>query len=190
MNVGGADDELVRHIETTVGRIDSGWMPEASGTGIVVARIHDQPDEGTSTFVTLGLSRHLLVMTSGREVRQEFIFAARDRFESQQIASFLQTLAESVGQSHHALLRGDVVGPSDPLIPGIRLNAGYAAIPVLHDPRLRTFDRTDPATVFVWIVPIHGEEADFVRRNGWETFEERLEEAEIDLCDLERNPIA
>ncbi len=62
-------------------------------------------------------------------------------------------------------------------------------MPVLHDERLRTFNGTEPPTVFAWIVPIHEEEAHYVRERGWEAFEERLEAADPDLCDLEREPV-
>jgi len=128
-------------------------------------------------------------MSAGRDVRQEFIFAAYDRFESTHVASFLQTFAEFVVEEHRALRRGQVIGPSEPVIPGIRLNAVYTAIPVLHDERLRTFDGTRPPTIFAWIVPIHEEEADYVRERGWEAFEERLEANDGDLCDLERESV-
>jgi hypothetical protein len=154
-----------------------------------VVRIRDQPWEGVSAFVTLGLSHHVLVMESGREVRQELLFAAEDRFPDAAIASFLQTFGEFVLRRHRALLRGDVVGPSEPVIPGTRLNGVYAAIPVLHDERLRTFEGTRPPTVFVWVVPIHGAEAEFVRKQGWEIFEDRLESSDVNLCDLRREPI-
>jgi hypothetical protein len=128
-------------------------------------------------------------MSSGRDVRQELVVAADDRFESTHIASFLETFSEFIVKEHRALLRGEVIGPSEPVIPGVRLNAVYTAIPVLHDERLRTFDGTKPATVFVWIVPIHEEEATFVRERGWEAFEERLEAADPDLCDVDRESV-
>jgi Suppressor of fused protein (SUFU) len=181
--------ELIGHLESTLGQIDSGWRHEESGSGIAIVRTRDQPYDGASTYVTLGVCRHVFKMDTGRDVRQEFIVSADDRFESTHVASFLQTFAEFVAARHQALLRGEVIGPSEPVIPGIRLNAIYTAIPVLHDERLRTFDGTRPPTVFAWIVPIHGEEADYVRERGWEAFEERLEAAEADLCDLERDSV-
>jgi hypothetical protein len=185
----GTGSGLIDHVESTVGRIEFGWRHEGSASGITVVRARDQPYEGASTYVTLGVSRHVLKMSTGRDVRQEFIVAADARFESTHVASFLQTFAEFVTEGHQALLRGQVIGPSEPVIPSIRLNAIYTAIPVLHDKRLRTFDGTEPPTVFAWIVPIHEEEADYVRQQGWEAFEERLEAADIDLCDLGRDSV-
>lgn len=181
--------DIVEHVESILGPIDEGWRDERSESGIVAVRSRGQPYESASTYLTLGLSRHVLAMASGRDVRQEFLFTADNRFEGAHIASFLQSFAEFVATEHRALLRGEVIGPSEPVIPGTRLNAVYAAIPVLHDKRLRTFEGTQPPTVFVWIIPIHDEEADFVRERGWEAFEDRLEAAEVDLCDLERESV-
>lgn len=181
-------DPLLEHVESTVGRIDSGWRASESESGISVARIRDQPYDGVSTYVTLGLNRHVLRMNA-REVRQEFIVTADDHVDGRPIASFLQTFAEFVAGKRRALLRGEVVGPSDPVVPGSEMKAIYAALPVLHSDALRTFDGTSPPTVFVWIVPIHSDEAECVRRHGWDAFEDRLVEADPDLCDFARSSV-
>jgi hypothetical protein len=182
-------NKLVGHVESILGRIDAGWSDEESESGIVVVRARDQPDKGASTYVTLGLSRHVLAMGAGHEVRQELVFAADHRVEGGHIAAFLQSFAEFVVGEHRALLRGEVIGPSEPVLPGTRLNAVYAAMPVLHDERLRILEGTQPPTVFVWVVPLHEEEAGFVREHGWEAFEDRLEAAEVELCDLDRESV-
>ena len=88
-----------------------------------------------------------------------------------------------------ALLRGDVVGPGPPLIPGARSNAVYAGIPVLHEEGLATYSGSRPPTVFVWVVPVHGVEAELVRAQGWSRFEDLLEQRNPDFGNLDRPPV-
>lgn len=183
-----SESRLVEHLESLLGPIDAGWQNDKSKSGIAVARFRDQPWEDVSTFATLGLSNHVLPMGAERDVRQELVFVAEGGFADAAIASFLQTFAEFVVDHHRALLRGDVIGPSKPIVPETHMNAIYAAIPVLHDERLQTFDGTRPPTVLVWVVPLHAAEAIFVRKHGWEAFEDRLEAADPNLSDLQRGP--
>ena len=180
---------LVEHIESHLGKMDSGWTLQEPLTNVQVVRFRDRPAVGISTYVTIGLSYHILQMSEGREVRQELVFATYDHFNTEGIASFLLTISDYIVKKHKALLRGQVVGPSDPIIHGISLNAVYAAIPVLFDDSFVTFDYTSPPTVFVWVLPLHASEANYVRHNGWDTFEHLLEEKDPDLLDLKRLPL-
>lgn len=182
--------ELIEHVERHLGTLDAGWKPrgEADG-GIQVASFRGQPYDGVTTYVTLGLSRDPLPMTEGRQVRQELVFVADDRYPREQVASFLLTFADYLRGQGRALLRGDVVGPGPPLIPGVRSNAVYAAIPVLHEEGLATYGGTQPPTVFVWVVPVHGVEAELVRSEGWDRFEDLLEQRNPDFGDLDRPPV-
>jgi hypothetical protein len=74
-----------------------------------------------------------------------------------QISSFLLTLCDFILSKHKALLRGDVIGPSDPIVPGVSVNAIYAAIPDVDG--FATYSYTTPPTVFVRVIPLHGTEA-------------------------------
>jgi hypothetical protein len=179
--------DLIEHLESHLGPLEGGWRQTDSGDGGVrVVSFADQPYAGVRTYVTLGLSRRPLPMPRHREVRQEIVFVAGDRHPAEQAASFLLTFAEHVRGQKRALLRGDVVGPGPRLIPGVALNAVYAAIPVLHDESFATFSGSEPPTVFVWAVPLHAAEAKLVRRIGWEEFEDLLESRDPDLADLDR----
>ena len=50
-------------------------------------------------------------------------------------------------------------------------------------------DTTAGSTHFLWLVPIHRVEAKFVRRFGWQQFEDLLEKQDPDLLDLHRQQI-
>jgi hypothetical protein len=180
---------LIAHIEGLLGHIDSGWSTGSGSTQIQVAKFVDQPFRCATTYVTLGLSDHVFSMPRAREVRQEFVFTAYDRFPGEQIASFMLTFCERLIVMKQALLRGDVVGPSDPIIPGVAVNAVYATVPVVFDDAFHTYSGSSPPTVMVWLLPLLSSEAGFVKRNGWSQFEDILETEDPDLWDLNRKSI-
>ena len=177
---------LPRHLESFLGSIDRGWSDNGP---IQIGRYRDQPVRGVDTFGTLGLSRKPLPMSKGREVRQEFLVSVYRRFDSDAIASFLLTFAEYVEAQATALLRGDVIGPSSSIIPHVKAEGIYAAMPVFFDDALATYATTSPPTVIVWLIPILRPEAFYVRSHGWQAFEELLEKVGVDFWDLNRAPL-
>ena len=177
---------IVEHLETHLGKIERGWSSGSGADSLQVVRFPDQPDPGVVTYATLGLSEHLLAMPGGREVRQELVFAAYERYSSDAIASFLLTFAEFIRSRHRALLRGDVVGPADPIIPGVEMTAVYSSLPVVWRDGFATHRGATPPTVLVWLIPLRSEEAGRVKAGGWNAFEDRLEASDADLFDLDR----
>lgn len=178
--------DLVQHLEAQLGPIVDGFGDQAA---LNVVRFADRPQAGVTTYCTLGLGQHLLRLPSGKQVRQELLLSVHDSYDPVAVASALLTLAERLIQDHRALARGEVMGPSAPLIAGVRARAVYASLPVVFDDALMTFHGTNPPTVLVWLIPMPPEEAEYVRDHGWEPFEEALESAEAELWDLNRNPI-
>jgi hypothetical protein len=179
---------VVEHLEHYLGRIQQGWGPSEDGS-IQIVRFANRPHKGVSTYATLGLSDQIKTLGGRRKVRMELVFSARDGFASEDVASFLLTFAEFVSSKKEALLRGDVVGPSEPLIAGVSANAVYAAIPVMFDKGFEALETTEPTTVFVWLLPLVGDEPERIRGTGWEPFEDALEQAQIDLFDLNRSSV-
>jgi hypothetical protein len=148
------------------------------------------PAPGIATYATLGLSSHVLAMPTGRQVRQEILLALASNFTSEEMAKLLAHVAEGIIRQHRALLRGEVLPMDHAIAPSSGCSSLYVAIPVAFPDGLGTCSDTDPPTVFVWLVPVHSEEAAFVSQFGWSEFEERLEQANPDLFDLERGSIA
>ena len=180
---------LIEHLEGYLGPIDYGWGVTKDSGGIRVVRFLEQPYEGVTTYTTLGMSDRVLPMAGERKVRQELVCFADNRFSNEQIASFLLTFGEFVCGKNQALLRGDIVGPSQPIIPDVRCDGVYASMPVLYDGDFATYDRSMPPTVLVWLIPILAAEAAFVRREGWSRFEDLLKHENPDFGDLNREPI-
>jgi Suppressor of fused protein (SUFU) len=123
-------------------------------------------------------------------VRIELLFAAYERYESSKIALFLLTFGQYAVSRERSLLRGDVIGPEKPVIPGVRSDSVYCALPVMFNPGLATFSESVPPTVFVWLMPITNLEADFVRARGWNAFEDCLARYQPDFWDMDRPSLA
>lgn len=177
---------LPEHISTFLGSIEDAWPAEADSQGLHVVKTSNTPAQGVTAYATLGMSNTILRVPGERTARQELVFAAYDRFPAPDIAAFLLAFGATVLSLGEALLRGDMIGPQNALIPGVAANSVYCTSPVPFDGGLATYDGSEPPTVFVWILPVTGEEAEFVMRNGWSKFEELLESREPDLWDLNR----
>lgn len=176
---------IIEHLESYLGTIARGW----GDAEIQVGKFCDTPQAGVSTFCTLGMSRSPLPMGDGRSVRQELLVSVAARYQDEAVASFLLTFSEYVVSKNRALLRGDVVGPAQPLTPGVLASAVYSAMPVFFPDELATYHGSDPATVVVWLLPQPALQAEFARRVGWDRYEDILEQEEVDFWDLDRPPI-
>lgn len=177
---------LPEHIEKYLGVIESGWSIKEEVGEVQVVKVPNCPMAGVAAYSTIGLSWTELAMPDDRSVRQELIFAAYETYAATKIASFLLSFGKYVLSTGRALLRGNVVGPHQPLIPGVQANSIFCTLPVMFDARLKTFSDSEPATVFVWLVPITSAESQFVRLHGWNKFEDLLEKEQPDFWNLDR----
>jgi hypothetical protein len=183
-------NDLVQHLERYLGEIAGGWSEDGRGERVPfqVVRFEERPEPGLTTYSTLGLSRHVLGLPA-KKVRQEIVMTVDRAFASPSVVGVLATVAELVLKRHHALLRGEVLPPRDALVPNAKLDALYAAAPVMLPHEFATFFGSDPPTVFVWLMPISHREADLIATHGWDWFEDRLVEQQPNLFDLARADI-
>ncbi|MEV4055690.1 suppressor of fused domain protein [Amycolatopsis sp. NPDC049688] len=166
---------LIEHLEARLGTITGGWKHD----GYQVAEFD------SDWFATIGLSRHPLhSRRSARHLRLELITGGRP---AEFLPGLLAQVADEVLASGEALLRGDVVGPRGPLVPGSALEAWYAAIPVYQDDEFAAVDLPDNTrAAIVWLAPISAGEAVFCASHGWRAFEDELVRHDPDLLDLGR----
>jgi hypothetical protein len=169
---------LIEHLEARLGPITAGWKRDCFQ---VVAF-------ESGWFSTLGLSRHPLTSrTSGRQLRLELLVGGRP---GDFLPGLLAQVAEELLGSGEAILRGDVLGPRGPLVPGSALEAWYAAIPVYQDDEFAAAALDDGArAAIVWLVPVSRAEAAYVRSHGWQAFEDELVRHDPDLLDLGRGEL-
>lgn len=183
---------IIEHLERYLGPIAEGWMDHAAsddGIRVRIVRFAHAPYDGATTFCTIGHSGHIAEMGDGRMVRQELLFSTTANYPADQVASFLLTLSTYLRSRTKALLRGEVIGPSTPIFPGVTVNAVYASMPVIFPQGLELYSESTPPTVLVWLIPLLASEAEFVRQQGWDSFEDLLEERNPDLLDLNRLPL-
>jgi hypothetical protein len=183
-----ARTKLLKYVEGILGEVDVGSvLTDVSQTRrYFVTHFANTPIRGATTFMTLGLSEHRLTQPSG-SIRQELLFAHYDRFQRVHADELITAVARERLESHRALLHGDVLGPAGPLAEDTEMEALYCCPPMYFDERLHVFEEegVEP-TVFVWLVPIWRQEAEFVRAHGHEQFEDLLEAKDPDLLDVKR----
>ncbi len=174
-------------MERYLGRMSGGQDPPDPNTGVQAAVFHKQPASNCTTYVSLGLSSHVVhYVGDSPPVRQELILSCYSRYESWRPGLILQMVAADVIADHHALHRGQILGPHGPLFEDSRLTALYCAGPV-HLPReLARFTEFAEPTVFVWLVPISDDEARFAFEEGWRALEHLMDTEDPDLLALDR----
>jgi hypothetical protein len=88
---------------------------------------------------------------------------------------------------NRALLRGEVLGPQGPLLPGSLMEALYVGIPVYFPDEFGSCAVGGDSVVIAWLIPISKSEATYVADHGWPAFEKRLVEIDPDLTDVFRS---
>ncbi len=181
---------FISYIEKHLGPIARGWAASSEPGAIQVCLFEDQPSAGAKTLMTLGLSRHVLEMKSGRQVRQELMLAFHGAFDTEALALLLLHMAENIETQHHAVLRGEVIHLGTPVTKGALARDLYVSMPDIFPDALATFEGSVPPTVVVWLFPVCSPEVNCIERFGWNYFEDLLERSETDLLDFRRQSMA
>jgi hypothetical protein len=180
---------FVKHAEEYLGEVSHGWKECVSGQDIRVVSFRDKPAESITTYLSLGMNKDVMPLSESKSVRQELVFSIYSVAISNLIVSFLMSLCEAILARGRAVFRGEVIPLSKELASRIGFDAVYCAIPVFFDDGFRTYTDSSPSTVVVWVIPIHKSEARYIEVNGWEAFEDLLEQSDPDLCSLSRQPV-
>lgn len=180
---------LIDHFERVLGPIEVGWStgPDGLPMPFQIVRFAGGSDEDSMGYSTLGLHRTPLISpVSGRAIRQELLMLAPRAMPPEHVASVLFQVGSRVLATGQPLLRGHVLGPAGPVVPGSTLTALYVTMPVYFPDDFATFPDPSGDVVIAWLAPISTAEAGYVGRHGWEAFEDQLVEHDPDLVDFER----
>lgn len=185
---------IIDHAEKYLGKIDQGWKDRGSGESLQIASFKDCPSETVTTFLSLGMSNHILSLSDTKKLRQEVVFsvyslAIESASDSNVIVSFLLSVCEAIISRHTAVRRGEVISLPNKMAQKVGFDAVYCTIPIFFDDKFSAYEETSPPTIIVWILPIFQSEVDYINTDGWENFEELLEEKDPDLCSLSRDPV-
>lgn len=179
-------NSVVKHLEHYLGEISYGWSDDKSLHAIKVVSFKDQPTNDIVTYSTLGLSEMELALPRERQIRQELVLSAHTSFSGEEIAGFMLSCAEHIAEQGRAVLRGEVIDPSRPLIKGVTVSAVYATNPTPFSDGFSEFANVTPPVIFVLLIPITKGENLLIRNEGWSWFEEMLESQDPDIWDLAR----
>lgn len=179
---------IIEHLENCFGRISQGWKDEEHHPGIQVVCFKHRPIESVDTFVTLGMSNHVLNISDSKKVRQELVITVSSPSIQHLLISSLLFICDLMLAKHDALLRGQVIRLPEEVTDKLGFYAMYCSIPVFLEGDFATFSGSEPPTVMVWVIPIYKTEADFIAANGWSKFEDVLEKEDTDLFSLDRKP--
>jgi hypothetical protein len=176
------------HLEAHLGPIEREWNNDLQGShGIRVARFARAANFDAPTYSTLGLGDHgLHNPLSGQPIRHELVMLLRASAEmlDASIPGLLDEVATKAVEAHHAYLRGQVIDLRKQFLAGSQMEALYVAIPIYFP---KSFARCDTPqgwpVIFAWLTPIHAPEADYIARNGWSRFEDKLIETQPDMTD-------
>ncbi len=166
---------LLEFYENQLGNFTKAWVLKNKKYNLQVLKFHNQPFEAVNTFVTLGLSHYSLNQESGVKIHQEFVFSVNQKFNENDIASFILTFAESVLMSSRAVKRGEVIGPGKALIEGVESNSHFITSPVFFGEEFEMYNNGIYDIYMCWLLPIREKEVVFIKENGWSKFELKLE---------------
>lgn len=182
--------DIVKHLERFLGPIENGWKDnDQQFSEIQIISFKNTPFESTYSFATLGVSNHVLNLSTSKRVRQELLFASYDLDFENNIVSLLFSVSESIVQSHKALFRGQVVKIPPEAVQIFGFDGLYCSIPVFYDEDFYTYNESEPPTVFVMLIPIYNAEINYINVNGWEKFEDLMEEKDPDLFSFNRTSL-
>ncbi|QIH34486.1 suppressor of fused domain protein [Sphingobacterium sp. DR205] len=181
--------EIIKHIEKYLGTITEGESVTLEDYGkLTLLKFIRQPFENVTTYVTLGLSNHILNIKENKNVRMEVLASVYTKQENNFINDLLIYISNKMLINHKAILRGQVISIPKKVLGNNLFDSVYVSIPVFFEEEFASIKGTDPDIVFAWIFPIYKSEADSIHKDGWCKFEEFLEENEIgNLWDLNRD---
>lgn len=186
---------FVEHIELFLGKIKGGWNREPSSDELWPFQIIEMTNgifKGISAFSTLGLGNYKLKSgVSDKIIFQELLFLFPTSFGYRNIPSVIYSIGEYVLDQKLALLRGDVFDHFRGFIfDGLKFNSFYIAPPACLPYEFASFKFNDKQTVVVtWLIPIYENERLYIKQSGWNLFEQKIEELNIDFFDINRKSI-
>nr|WP_314496028.1 suppressor of fused domain protein [uncultured Chryseobacterium sp.] len=174
--------KVVEHLEKYIGEISRGADIVDKRYDLSISLYNNIPFEGVKTYSTLGMNHYFI------DYYYEFIFVCGNQFNGNEIVSFLTSLSEYLIDSKNGVRRGDILSFDFTITSETKMNSLYFSLPFYFDDDLQELKLEDKSVIFPLIIPIYSSEAVLIEKNGWEKFEEFLEDNEIDdLWDFNRN---
>lgn len=166
------------------------YWDDAHKHSVDILSVADQPDQGVTSYATLGLSQHSIGLSVGdRPLRVELLGACWT--ESEVFANILSTCAFNVINSGHRCAPGIIF----PDVVSIYLPDSSMAHILFVSPFLwgdgipETLDFSDRKVTWLQAVPISEAERAYAEENGADALESLFEQHQIDVYDLNRDSV-
>jgi hypothetical protein len=125
---------LIDHLESSFGRIESGWnSEELADPAIQIVEFRGGRIDGVTVITTLGLSSFRLQSpVSKKQIRQELFIMVKDGQLDAKVPAILDQVAREAVRTDKPVLRGEVVQKHDSLLRGRDFVARYATLPIYY----------------------------------------------------------
>lgn len=176
---------LIKHIEKHLGRIYEGWQDQ-SDKSIQIALFKNQPQKGVSTYQSIGLSNYVFQLNSKKELRFEILFSLCESNESISVVEMLANISSYMIETKNPLKRGQLISLQENRFLGEKIIALYCCNPVFFEESYFEYSGMPQPVVFVWLMPVLEGEAKVIQTDGWQKFEDILENSNCDFWDMNR----
>jgi hypothetical protein len=185
-------DGFINHLEKYLGQINCGWnkFPEGETWKFQVIELTKGIFQNINAYCTLGLSNDELdSRVSDKKISHELMMMVPDNFGSRNIPAVLHEISEYLLDNNKPLLRGDVCDFfSGPVFKDLNFTSFYVAPPVCLPDEFAYYKFSDKKTIIIcWLVPLYYHENIFIKEYGWQAFEDKAEESQVDFFNLNRD---
>jgi hypothetical protein len=179
---------ILEYLEIALGAA-SEVVTSRDSIDLELAAFPDVPCATAMTFISLDFHLRRFPREDGNEERHELLFAAYRPFSVEQAGALIGSIARDVVDRGEAIGLGEVLELGSPIVPESTLNAVMFYTPVYYPAAVHVIDAVSPRIVPAWIIPVHDQEAAFIREWGTAAFNHLLGKYDPDLLDLERPPV-
>lgn len=181
-------DLLKEHIDKYCGEEPDKFFKEGT-TDISVAKFNNVPYDGLTTFLSIGLSGHIFIQESGLNIRQELLVTVDTRFSEVSVEDIIFSVIKEMLDTHKPLKLGQVIGSRGLLFEEekeITLTSCLCSHPAFFPEDFSLFENIN-TTVFVELIFISTNEAEWIKENGWSGFFDLVNNQKIDVLNLHRS---
>lgn len=179
---------LVDHVERHLGEIAGEWDADPEGNPLPFGIVHYAPaaddERGIEVFSTLGMSDYPL---GERGVRVELLMIGRYGMTAGSIPPILHHAGMMPIDADDVPQLGDVYTDVESLREVSPMDMLYVGRPLYQRPEFSPFDNGVARVHFLWLIPIHDVEADFIEDRGWQEFEQLMWDLDVDPTDYVRD---
>ena len=141
------------------------------------------PNSATDPWIYVSIGASMAVSSSGNEY---FIMSP---VESTRHVETLAMVAHFQSFDAHVLNIGDTLNIGHPWLNESPFDHLVVTLPYPYGPNLETSPKSAGRARFLWLVPISSTEAALIRNDGFDRFEDLIEESEVDVLDPHRRAL-